>query len=64
MGKPPKLCFHRWTNQDYVKIAGKRHYLGVHGSIQSARIYADLVEKIQRGALIDHPPRCQKKSAQ
>ncbi len=39
----PKYCLHRATQQAYVKLEGKRHYLGVYGSPESHRLYAEKI---------------------
>ena len=36
----PRYCLHRGSGQAYVKVDGKRHYLGVHGTEHSQREYA------------------------
>lgn len=37
----PKYCLHRASQQAYVKLDGKRHYLGVYGSPESHSRYAE-----------------------
>lgn len=39
----PAYCLHKASGQAYVKLDGKRCYLGKHGSPESHRKYADLI---------------------
>lgn len=43
----PSYCRHRGSGQAYVKIAGKRIYLGRHGTAESHRRYAEEIAKWQ-----------------
>lgn len=42
----PSYCLHRPTGQARVRIGGKDHYLGPHGSEESKRKYEQLVRKL------------------
>jgi integrase len=44
--KIPTYQFHRGTGQARVKIDGRDHYLGPHGSDESKRRYEELVRKL------------------
>ncbi|MCA8999715.1 MAG: phage integrase SAM-like domain-containing protein, partial [Planctomycetaceae bacterium] len=46
--KVPAYCHHKASGQAYVKLDGKRVYLGVHGTPSSHRRYAEELEKWQR----------------
>ena len=39
----PKYCLHKGSGQAYVKLNGKRRYLGVYGSTESREAYARLI---------------------
>lgn len=43
----PKYCLHRASQQAYVKLDGKRHYLGVYGSSESHSRYAEKISDWQ-----------------
>ena len=43
----PTYCLHKASGQAYVKIDGKRIYLGKHGTPESHRRYADEISKWQ-----------------
>jgi hypothetical protein len=45
----PRYCLHKGSGQAYVKLSGKRHYLGVHGTPASHREYARLIGEWQAG---------------
>lgn len=39
----PRYCLHKGSGQAYVKIDGKRRYLGVHGTAESHREYTRVI---------------------
>ena len=39
----PSYCLHKATRQAYVKLNGKRHYLGEYGTLKSKQKYHELV---------------------
>lgn len=39
MAKEPSYCHHKGTNQAYIRLAGKVHYLGPYGSPESKEKY-------------------------
>lgn len=43
----PKYCRHKGTGQAYVKLDGKRRYLGVYGTPESKKKYARLIAEWQ-----------------
>ena len=43
--RPPKYALHKPTGQAYVRIQGKFHYLGEHGSAESHKRYDRLIAK-------------------
>jgi len=43
----PKYCKHKGSGQAYVKLDGKRHYLGVYGTPESKAKYARLIAEWQ-----------------
>lgn len=53
----PAYSLHRPTGQARVRINGRDYYLGVHGSSESQRAYADLLDRWQRGTLDDRPAK-------
>ncbi len=44
----PAYCLHKASGQAYVKLDGKRYYLGKHGSPESHRKYAELISSWQQ----------------
>jgi hypothetical protein len=42
----PAYCLHKPTGQARVRIDGKDHYLGPHGSEESKRKYEQFVRKL------------------
>jgi hypothetical protein len=42
----PSYCLHKPTGQARVRIDGKDHYLGPHGSEESKRQYEQIVRKL------------------
>ena len=47
--KPPKYALHKPTGQARVRINGKSHYLGPHGSPESHKRYDALIAKWLNG---------------
>jgi len=45
--KLPAYCHHKASGQAYVKLDGKRHYLGPHGSPESHQLYAEALGRWQ-----------------
>ncbi len=41
----PSYCLHKATGQAYVKLNGKRHYLGEYGTQKSKHKYHELVSQ-------------------
>lgn len=41
----PALTLHKPSGQARVRIAGRDHYLGPHGSAESVAAYSALIEK-------------------
>lgn len=52
---PPRVTRHA-SGQARVKIDGKDHYLGLYGSEEAQRRYADLLARHARGEPLDGPP--------
>lgn len=50
--KPPKYCLHKATGQAYVRLNGRDHYLGKHGSSESLQKYSALIAEDAAGAVI------------
>jgi hypothetical protein len=43
--KVPQYCLHKGSGQAYVKIGGRRIYLGPHNSTESRRRYSDEIDR-------------------
>jgi hypothetical protein len=42
----PKYCLHKGSGQAYVKIKGKRFYLGLHGTTESKERYSRFIAEL------------------
>lgn len=51
--KAPSYLLHKPSGQARVRIDGKDHYLGAHGSEQSLRMYDELIAAYIRGKSVD-----------
>lgn len=52
---PPPIQFHRASGQARVRIAGKDHYLGPHGSQEAQEAYARLLASLTSGKPPERP---------
>jgi integrase len=54
--KPPSYCHHRHSGQAYVWLAGRRHYLGKHGSKASRDAYRRFLAEWEARQVGQLPP--------
>ena len=58
--KPPKYTHHVPSGQARVRLRGKDYYLGLHGSPESYRRYAEFLARLEAGELPSKLERTQK----